>query len=73
MKNTKHRGTRPRSTHLKPIRDMGLLEGVHVLHARFKARNWWLDADTTVRLAKMAGAGKRSAPINSVVGKRAKT
>ena len=55
MKNSKRR----KPTRLKPIRDMGLVEGVRVLHARFKARNWWMNADTAVRLAKMAGAGKR--------------
>ncbi len=55
MKNTKRRVR----TRLKPIRDMGVVEGVKALHARFKARNWWLDADTAVKLAKMAGAGSR--------------
>lgn len=55
MKNVKRHVRAP----LKPIRDMGLIEGTRVLHARFKAHNWWLDADTVVNLAKLAGAGKR--------------
>ena len=62
MKNPTYRHAR-----VKPIRVMGLMEGVKTLHARFKANNWWLDADSAVTLAKRAGAGKRSAPA---VGKR---
>ena len=58
--NPSQRLGRPRAHRapLKPIRDMGLIEGTRVLHARFKARNWWLDADTAVNLAMVAGAGR---------------
>ncbi len=57
MKNN-HKGRGKRRP--RPLHTMGLVSRVKALHQRFKWCNWWLDADTAVTLAQIAGKKVKS-------------